>query len=239
MPRASGDRAGAMSIAGQVGPAPVVLAGIGLLSVMDAIVKLISADVPVWQIVLLRYAFGTAFALPLLVGGRRPSAEALRAHLARAAAIVLTAATFFYALAHLPLAVALALSFTAPILIAFLARLGLGERPGTGVKLAIGLGFAGVLLVLLGELGRSGTATLPGIAAAMAAAAFYAATMVSLRARAARDPLGTVANMGVRQRATAPPSSGRRRCIRRCGWRGQRERPARTSASAATCSCGD
>ena len=37
-----------MSIAARAGPAPIALAGIGLLSVMDAIVKLVSADVPIW-----------------------------------------------------------------------------------------------------------------------------------------------------------------------------------------------
>lgn len=193
MRRGFGGWARAIPLVKQPGPVPVALAGIGLLSVMDAVVKLVSADVPTWQIVLLRYAFGTAFALPLLAGGfRLPSVGALRAHLLRAVAIVLTAATFFYALARLPLAVTLALSFTAPILIALLARLGLGERPGTGVLLAIGLGFLGVLLVLLGELGRSGAATLPGVAAAVAAAFFYAVTMVSLKARAARDSLATI-----------------------------------------------
>ena len=194
MPRGSGDGARAVLLAGQPRPALVALLGVGLLSIMDALVKLVAAEVPTWQIVLLRYAFGTAFALPLFAAARPhlPAAEVLRAHLMRAAAIVLTAATFFYALANLPLAVALALSFTSPILIALLARLSLGERPNAGVLLAIGLGFAGVLLVLLGELGRSGAATLPGIAAAMAAAAFYAVSMVSLKARAARDPLPTI-----------------------------------------------
>jgi drug/metabolite transporter (DMT)-like permease len=176
-------------------PVLAAVAGIGLLSVMDAAVKQVAAlGIPTWQIVLLRYAFGTAFALPLFLAGRHrlPPAETLRAHALRAVAVVCTAASFFYALSALPLVVALALSFTAPIMIALLARLSLGERPSAGVLAAIAVGFLGVLTVLAGELHRSGTGTLPGVAAALAAAAFYAVAMVSLKARAARDPVATI-----------------------------------------------
>jgi drug/metabolite transporter (DMT)-like permease len=179
----------------QATPVLAAVAGIGLLSVMDAAVKQVAAlGVPTWQIVLLRYAFGTAFALPLFLARARclPPAETLRAHALRAVAVVCTAASFFYALSALPLVVALALSFTAPIMIALLARLSLGERPSPGVLAAIAVGFAGVLTVLAGELHRSGTGTLPGVAAALAAAAFYAIAMVSLKARAGRDPVATI-----------------------------------------------
>ena len=184
----------AVSPAKPLQPMLITTAGIGLLSIMDAVVKHVSASVPTWEIVLLRYFFGTAFALPMFLAGglRLPPLDVLRAHLLRSVAIVLTAASFFYALSALPLAVTLALSFTSPILIALLARLSLRERPPAGVLVAIGIGFAGVLTVLAGELGRSGGATLPGIAAAVAAAAFYAISMVSLKARAARDSLATI-----------------------------------------------
>ena len=185
---------GPIARSGYLQPVLMAVLGIGLLSLMDAAVKQLSAAVPTWQIVLLRYGFGTLFALPLFLAGDRhpPPAATLRAHLLRSVAIVLTAATFFYALSVLPLAVTLALSFTSPILIALLARLSLRERPSAGVFVAIGIGFAGVLTVLGGELDRSGGATLAGIAAAMAAAAFYAISMVSLKARAGRDSIATI-----------------------------------------------
>ena len=179
---------------GRPGPVLVAMAGVGLLSIMDAVVKHVAGNIPTWEIVLLRYVFGTAFALPLFLAGgiRLPPLEALRAHLLRSVVIVLTAATFFYALSVLPLAVTLALSFTSPIMIAVLARISLGERPSASVLLAIGIGFAGVLTVLLGEVDRSGAGTVWGILAATAAAAFYAIAMVSLKARAARDPIATI-----------------------------------------------
>ena len=93
---------------------------------------------------LLRYAFGTLFALPLFLAGdhRLPPMETLKAHLLRALAVAFAAVTFFYALSVLPLVVTLALSFTAPIMIALLARLSLGERPSGGVLAAIGVGLS-------------------------------------------------------------------------------------------------
>ena len=170
------------------------IAGIGLLSLMDAAVKEVATAVPTWEIVFLRYLFGTLFALPMFLAHQRrlPPMGVLRAHVLRSVAVVLTATTFFYALGALPLAVTLALSFTSPIMIALLARAGLGERVTAGVVIAIAVGFLGVLTVLAGELERSGTATLLGIAAATAAAASYAVAMVSLKARAMRDPLATI-----------------------------------------------
>ena len=88
----------------------MAILGIGVLSVMDAAVKGIAASVPTWEIVFLRYAFGTAFALPAFLAGERrlPPLEILRAHFLRSIAVVLTALTFFYALGVLPLAVCLA-----------------------------------------------------------------------------------------------------------------------------------
>ena len=183
-----------MSSFARAAPVLMAMAGIGLLSIMDAAIKQVSGSIGTWQIVLLRYAFGTAFALLFFLAGERrlPAVEAMRAHLLRAVAVVFTAVTFFYALSVLPLVVTLALSFTAPIMIALLARLSLGERPSAGVLGAIGVGFLGVLTVLAGELQRSGTGTLLGVIAAMAAAASYAISMVSLKARAGRDPITVI-----------------------------------------------
>lgn len=121
-----------------------------------------------------------------------PRGEVLRAHLLRAVAIVTTAFSFFYALSALPLVVTLALTFTAPIMIALLARMTLHERPSLGVWAAIGLGFLGVLVVLAGEVDRSGTSTVWGVLAALVAAGSYAISMVSLKARAGRDSIPTI-----------------------------------------------
>ena len=178
------------------GLAPVAVAtlGIGVLTVMDGLVKHVSALHATPQVVLLRFLFGTAAAALVFAVVRPPlpRGEALRAHLARSLVIVVTASAFFYALATLPFAVTLALSFTAPLFIALFASLTLGERPGAAVWVALALGFGGVLVVLSGEIGRGGGANWPGIVAALGSAVSYAVVMVMLKSRAARDPLPTI-----------------------------------------------
>lgn len=176
--------------------APVAMAtfGIGVLTIMDGIVKFVSAEHATAQVVALRYVFGTAAATIAFILARAPlpGTEALRAHALRAVVIAVTAFTFFYAVAVLPLAVALALSFTAPIFIALAAQIHLGERVDRSVWLAVALGFCGVLIVLSGEIGRSGDATLLGILAAMFSPVSYALSMVMLKTRTRHDPVATI-----------------------------------------------
>lgn len=178
------------------GLAPVAVAtlGIGVLTVMDGLVKHVSALHATPQVVLLRFLFGAAAAALVFAAVRPPlpRGEALRAHLARSLVIVVTASAFFYALATLPFAVTLALSFTAPLFIALFAGVTLGERPGAAVWAALALGFGGVLVVLSGEIARGGGANWPGIVAALGSAVSYAVVMVMLKSRAARDPLPTI-----------------------------------------------
>jgi drug/metabolite transporter (DMT)-like permease len=169
-------------------------AAIGVLTVMDGIVKHVSAEIATLQIVFLRYVFGAicAAAVFRVVGTARPSIAAIRAHVLRSLAVALTATSFFYALATLQFAVAMALGFTAPIFIALFAALTLGERPGRAVWLAIAIGFAGVLVVLSGELADAGRATWLGVASALFSALTYAVVMVMLKNRAALDPVPTI-----------------------------------------------
>lgn len=183
-----------MTPVGALGPVAVAVLGIGLLTVMDGLVKLVSAQHATAQVVLLRFAFGAVAALIAFRAMRDPwpGGAALRAHALRAVAIVVTASAFFHALSVLPLAVTLALSFTSPFFIALAARLFLGERPAPRVWLAVAVGFLGVLVVLSGEIDRSGGATIAGIAAAMLSAVSYAVVMVMLKSRTSHDPVATI-----------------------------------------------
>ncbi len=183
-----------MNPAGILGPVTLAILGIGVLTVMDGLVKLVSAQHGTAQVVLLRYVFGAAVALTIFLAARAPwpGRAALQAHALRAVTIVVAASAFFYALSVLPLAVAIALSFTSPFFIALAAQLFLGERPARSVWLAVAIGFVGVLVVLSGEIGRSGQATLGGIIAAVLAAVSYAFAMVLLKSRATHDPIPTI-----------------------------------------------
>lgn len=60
----------------------------------------------------------------------------------------LALATFFYALARLPLAMAMTLNYTSPLFLALLMPWQLGERPRRAHYAAVAAGFIGVLLLL-------------------------------------------------------------------------------------------
>lgn len=179
------------------GPALVTIAAIGILSIMDGVIKYVAATHGTGQIAMLRYAVGALAAGAVFIACRTPlpGPSMLRPHLWRSVLVSITALTFFYSLSVLQLAVALALSFTSPLFIALFAALFLGERPGRSILLALGLGFAGVLVVLWNELDMGAGGSLangPGILAALVAAVTYALAMVTLKSRAARDPITTI-----------------------------------------------
>lgn len=177
------------------------VAGIALLSFMDAIIKGLVTRLPVVEVAWLRYLVG-ALAMSAIVSVARPgwpSAETLRANALRAVVVVVTAVSFFYALGQLPLAETLVLSFISPVMTALFAALLLGETLHRRILLALGAGFAGVLLIVAAGLGghgevttgpRSGSVT--GVVAVLIAAVGYSASNVLLRARAQRDPLLTI-----------------------------------------------
>lgn len=176
------------------GPAAAAVAGIGLLSIMDGLVKLVGANHSTFQVAALRYAFGgaIAFAIFRAAGTPWPTLAIFKPHAWRSIVVAVTSVTFFYSITSLPLAVALTLSFTSPIFIALFAALLLHERPGGQIVIALALGFGGVLVVLWDQLGTAGDASLPGVAAALISSVSYALSMVALKSRASRDPIATI-----------------------------------------------
>lgn len=136
----------------------------------DAIVKAVGARVPAAQLIVVRGLFAMLLiglvARQMGVLGRTP--ELLnRAVLVRAGCE--GAATFLYlaALFHLPLANVTAINLSAPLFVAMLARLVLGEAVHLGRWLAIGLGFAGVLLVVQPRPGDFNVAAWLAVAATL------------------------------------------------------------------------
>ena len=112
----------------------------------------------------------------------------------RALLIVVIATSFFFALARLPLADAIALSFISPVLTALLGALVLGERLDWRIAVALVAGLAGMLLIVGGSLGSAGASTevLIGAIAVFISAIGYAVNIIILRHRAMRDPLAHI-----------------------------------------------
>ncbi len=146
----------------------LILASSLLFSLGDTIVKALAQSFPVGQIVLLR----SLACLVLLALLRRPGEPRIPSGLlhpvllARSAFEIGVTATFFGALALMPLGDAVAIMFTAPILLTALAVPLLGERVGWRRWAAVLVGFAGVLVVIRpGGEGHGWPAVLPLFAA--------------------------------------------------------------------------
>ena len=100
-------------------------AGIGALCALDAAIKHLTFIYPVLFVVFGRYVAGAAIAALVWwrQGAPRFTAAMVRGHVARGGLIAVTAALFFFAIHTLPLAEAITLSFTAPLMIPPLAHL--------------------------------------------------------------------------------------------------------------------
>lgn len=165
----------------------VALAAVGALSVMDAVMKALVIAlgiyaVSVWRSVV-NLAIGAALYLPRRLPW--PSSATLRIHVARAALVTVMAVLFFWGIARVPLAQAIALTFIAPLIALLLAVVFLGERIGPrsiGGSIAA---FAGVLVIVLGQARADlGPEALIGSAAILGSAVCYAGNIVMMRRQA-------------------------------------------------------
>jgi len=156
------------------------ITGVVAMSVMDAVIKWLSSDYPLHEIVLIRTV--VALFLTLIIvhydGGfgilktKRPGL-----HMIRGAMIAMANMTFYLALAIMPIAEAAALFFIAPLLITGLSVPLLKEHVGWRRWLAIIIGFVGVIL-----MSGLGTETFRIVAfLPVLAALFYALTQLLTR----------------------------------------------------------
>jgi S-adenosylmethionine uptake transporter len=168
----------------------------GLLTLMDALIKLLTQRYATLEIAFLRYLFGLAGALVYASWARPgwPTREAALHNGLRACLITVIATSFFFALGRLPLADAIALSFISPVLTALLGALLLGERLDWRIAVALAAGFAGMILIVGAGLGAGGYGSdaLIGAAAVLVSAVGYALNIIMLRHRATRDPLAQI-----------------------------------------------
>lgn len=148
-----------------------MLTGVASFAFMDAGLKLLTAHYPSAQVAALRglSALPVVFLWALYAGGPR---QLLRIrwplHLIRGVLSVLMMISFTFGLKALTLARAYSLFFVAPMMIAVLSMVMLGERVRRPQWLAIVIGFVGVLIVLKpqasGEFGWAGSLAILGTA---------------------------------------------------------------------------
>ena len=142
----------------------------------DTLMKFLSGDYSLYQLVFIRTVVGMTFVLCILVpltgNYRMLRTKRLKLHIIRGLAVVFANLSFFLGLAVLPLAEAVAIFFISPLLIAIFSVIFLGETVGPRRWAAIAMGLVGVLIVL-----RPGTEAFQIAASLPLAAAFGYATL--------------------------------------------------------------
>ena len=171
-----------------VTPFFAVLVGIGLFSLMDALMKGAALAAGAYSALLIRSAIGVVLAAPLWLATRPgwPATSTVRLHLLRGTVAAGMAFTFFWGIARLPLAEAIALSFVAPLVALYLAALLLGERIAKQAVVASLLGIVGVVVIAAARLksGQVAADTGWGIAAVLGSSLLYAWNLVLQRQQA-------------------------------------------------------
>jgi drug/metabolite transporter (DMT)-like permease len=131
-------------------------AGVFVFTIQDLIIKDISGLYPVHEIVFVR----SFVVLPVILliahiehGLRRLWTARLAAHVVRSVIMFLAYTSYYLGIAALPLATAVAISFSSPLFITALAVPLLGERVGPVRWAAVFVGFIGVVIVMWDKLG--------------------------------------------------------------------------------------
>ena len=165
-------------------------------SIMHGLVRFVSEVLPPFQIAFFRNIFGLAFLFPILMRSQFAilRTKRIRLHALRGVINMAAMLMFFTALSISPIAKVTALSFTAPIFMAILAVVVLGERFRIYRWVAIFLGFAGMLIIL-----RPGFVVIDtGAILVTVAAALWAVAMIIIKILSRTESsLTIVAYMGI------------------------------------------
>lgn len=166
--------------------AALMLAACLLFATVSAIIKHVSEQLPNEMVVFFRSFFGLLALLPMFLrhGPRYYATSRIGAHLVRALAGITAMYCYFYAIAHMPLAEAVLLNYTAPLFIPLAALFWVGEPINRKLWWPIGIGFAGIVLILKPGLSLLAPIALIGLAAGL----FSAVAMAGIRKLTDTEP---------------------------------------------------
>ena len=158
----------------------IILVSVLAMAFADALVKLVSADLPVWQIFAARSVVAIAILAMVMRATKVPmQPRSPKWAYVRAGLLVVTWLAFYAALPVLQLSVAAVVVYTNPILIVVLAAVLIGEPVSARQWAGVTLGFVGVVTILRpGSDAFSWFMLLP-----LLAAAAYAFAMVLTRGK--------------------------------------------------------
>ena len=174
----------------RLAPFAAAAAGVGFLALMDAFMKDAALAAGAYSVTVLRSLIGAAIIAPVWLIRRSawPSRAALKLHIERGIISAFMALSFFYAITTMPLAEAIAISFVAPIVALYFARVFLGEEIRREAIIASVMGFAGTIVIIGGQIGLGQSDAKPvsddfayGLAAMGFSALLYAYNFVVIR----------------------------------------------------------
>ncbi len=186
----------ATSVSTATADAPVrgiayALVGVLVFSIQDAMAKWLTADYAVMEILFFRGLFALIpCALIVSRTGGRASLRTRRLghHLGRAALLMGALVCYYLAIRSMPLADAVAISFSAPLFMTALSVPLLGEHVGARRWAAVVVGFVGVLIVARPGSGAFDAAALLVVAASL----FYAGAMIATRSLNRSESSGAI-----------------------------------------------
>lgn len=163
-----------------------IASGLGIMAVamlvvpiIDAIAKLMSAEMSPIQISWSRFAITLVVLAPFIVirggwGALRPAH--FRLHMLRGAGIAGATVFFFAALASMPMADVAAIFFVEPLILTIFSAVFLGEGIGWRRLTAVGIGFFGAMLIIRPSFADVGATALLPLAAAFCFAGYMTLT---------------------------------------------------------------
>ena len=178
----------------------LMLASTVSFGLMAVAIRLASRTEPTTEVAFFRNFFGMLALLPLLLAPalRQPAplqamrnavrTDQLPRYVVRCLVGLASMLCGFWAIGHLPLAQAIALSYASPVFVTILAMLMLGERVRARRWAAVAIGFAGVLVIVR----PWSHAFTPGTLVAVAAAVLSALVAIQIKQLARIDNPDTI-----------------------------------------------
>jgi S-adenosylmethionine uptake transporter len=165
----------------------VAVLGIATFSCLDAVMKVLVLSIGTFTALFWRNLAGIAVSGIIYAARRQPMPprSALKLHAIRGSVSTVMSIAFFWGLARVPLAQAIAMTFIAPLLSLFLSARLLHERIPPKTIVASVIAFMGVLVILWGQWHAAlGHAAFLGTLAILASAVCYAYNIVLMRKQA-------------------------------------------------------
>lgn len=172
---------------GSIMAVSAVIAGVG----MDVLAKIAAFDASPAQVTLLRWIFGIATLIPVLLIMRvKPGPIWQPIHLVRALLNLVASFSLYYALAHLPLSLTVAIFFLEPLVALTLAAIFLKEHVGRNVLLGIGIAVLGIAaMIAFDGQGVSDWRLDPAVFVALLGAAAWGTMLVTTRSVGRHEPV--------------------------------------------------